>query len=917
MTSLYRHRQFDCDWGEIRTSDDFGVRVVDLARPPLRFWAAGDQAHPPAVLQNQSVRQVQALLRPVELLSELAEADNWQAMTRRSLLRLVAWFLITEDPQRRLDASEVASLAHQASLVRHVLSDPALTNVLIADEVGLGKTVEAGLIVRELLQQSGKLRVLYLAPARLVRNVDREFRQLGLGFRIWVAGADSDARLSDGRVIASIHRAVSSAHYEQFSQTRWDVIVVDECHHLSNYSKEGHSPLRKYRLVDELRTRLSPEGRLILLSGTPHQGHPYRFNNLLRLLQRPQESQEAVAGRVIYRTKEDVTDWHGQPLFPKRHVRSPLVIDLGERHRDWLRAIHEYFESDDGRDQADAGRRAATWRCAQALQWATSSIEAGLGYLVRQAVRAGCDLSLPNLTDALAALRPYRGGPPDELPGEVLARIAKEVRRQSYEADVDDIEETATEEDQEAEGWVPDLNRLSALLQQGVELLADNPDAKWTFLWEKVLADAGDEKVVLFAQPIETVTALSRYLERKTRQRPALIVGNQTDDDRKHEVESFWKDDGPRYLVSSRAGGEGINLQVARRLVHIDVPWNPMEMEQRVGRVHRFKSRRTILVDTLVTKNSREADVYEVARARLETIARQLGSPQRAEAIFARVMALVPPDELLQVMGRGPLSPLSEQDRSDIERLVTAGHERWSAFDQSYRNQQQKIRALDPGQATWSDIAWVAKRHLGATSADGYKVLRFVHRGDEVADASEVAEVLRVDGADRAVGDYGGMPITSASDEPATLLGLNTEPICSLLKRFAFAEQRTGAAHVRWPDNAPTPLGFGPAPFGLLFYAKQTLRLTGADPVETALSLHAYAVDLERCVALEPESRGRTVRILLEATVRQKPEDAAQLVVRLRELDLMLLHELRRPTATELESQVRHVAYPLLAAVVG
>lgn len=916
MTVLYRHQQYGGEWGLIRSSDDFGTKVVELARPSLRFWAAGEQSSPPPVIQNQSVRQVQGIARPTETLLQLDESDNWQAMTRRSLLRLFAWFLVAEDPQRRLDASEVASLAHQASLVQHVLSDPALQNVLIADEVGLGKTVEAGLIIRRLLEQTGKLRILYLAPARLVRNVEREFRQLGLGFRVWVSGSESDARLTDARVIASIHRAVSPAHYDEFSQTRWDVVVVDECHHLSNYSKEGHSPLRKYKLVDELRSRLSPDGRLILLSGTPHQGHPYRFANLLRLLQRPAESQESVAGRVIYRTKEDVTDWRGQPLFPKRDVRPPVVVDLGVRHRNWLQAIHEYFESDDGRDQSDAGQRAATWRCAQALQWATSSVEAGLGYLVRQAIRAGCDLSLPHLREALVALRPYRGGLADESPADVLARIAKEVRRQAREADIEDIED-GEDDDESVAGWVPDRQRLSALLQQGVALLVEDPDAKWNFLWERVLAHAGDEKVVLFAQPIETVTALSRYLERRTKQKPALIMGNQSDEDRKQEVDAFWRDDGPRYLISSRAGGEGLNLQVARRLVHIDVPWNPMEMEQRVGRVHRFKSRRTILVDTLVTKQSREEHVYQIAREKLNTIARDLGAPGRAEAIFARVMALVPPDELLQVMGRHPLSPLSKEDESDIERLITAGHERWSAFDQSYRDQQQRIRALDPGQATWADISWLARRHLSATPADGYKVLRFVHQDDEVVDASEPAEVLRVDGRDRAVGDYGGMPITGPDGAPASLLGLNTEPVCSLLRRFAFTEERAGAAYVRWPDTAPVPAGFGATPFGLLFYARQSLRLTGSAPVETGLSLHAYAVDLEHAISLEPDARARAVRSLLEATVRQKPEDAPQLVARLRDVESNVIDELRRPSPQELESQIRHVVYPLLAVVVA
>src|SRR5690606_16457671 len=142
--------------------------------------------------------------------------------------------------------------------------------------------------------------------------------------------------------------------------------------------------------------------------------------------------------------------------------------------RDWLKAIHEYFEADDGRDQNDAGRRAATWRCAQALQWATSSVEAGLGYLVRQAIRAGCDLPRPNLREALIALRPYRGGSAVESPLDMLGRIEKEIRRQLREADVEDIEEPGEDEEERA-GWVPDPERLSALLQQGVALLEADP----------------------------------------------------------------------------------------------------------------------------------------------------------------------------------------------------------------------------------------------------------------------------------------------------------------------------------------------------------------------------------------------------------------------------------------------------------
>src|SRR5207248_2147566 len=174
---------------------------------------------------------------------------------------------------------------------------------------------------------------------------------------------------------------------------------------------------------------------------------------------------------------------------------------------------------------------------------------------------------------------------------------------------------------------------LENLLVEGISLVREAGDEKWMLIQKALLDQAGTEKIVLFAQPIETVSALARYLERTTGHKPAIIIGGQSDAERTKEVEAFWRPDGPRYLVSSRAGGEGINLQVARRLIHIDVPWNPMDLEQRVGRVHRFGSRQTILVDTVVVKDSREADAYRIARQKLELITKTLVVRERSDAL--------------------------------------------------------------------------------------------------------------------------------------------------------------------------------------------------------------------------------------------------------------------------------------------
>lgn len=128
-----------------------------------------------------------------------------------------------------------------------------------------------------------------------------------------------------------------------------------------------------------------------------------------------------------------------------------------------------------------------------------------------------------------------------------------------------------------------------------------------------------------------------------------------------------------RQAISSRAGGEGINLQVARRLVHIDVPWNPMDMEQRVGRVHRFGSRQTVIVDTVVVKDSREADAYRIAREKLRLITSTIVERDRFKSVFSRVMCLLPQDELQSVLLNEPVTPFDAGDENRLSEMIQEG----------------------------------------------------------------------------------------------------------------------------------------------------------------------------------------------------------------------------------------------------
>lgn len=896
--------------GLIREVDDFGMISLQLAAPPARFFAGRPQGMPIRLGVDAARAERDPSLG--EALGIVPTDETTMGQSRRALGQLFAWFLLAEDPQRRLDAKPVSTLAHQASLVRHVLSQPNLRSVLIADEVGLGKTVEAGLIVKELWEADPRLRVLYLAPAGLVRNVHGELRRLGLPFRLWISGTERDARLSDAMVLASIHRAVHPTHFDAFVRdAQWDVLVVDECHHLSDWQKGGGKPTRKYKLVNDLRQRLGPQCRLILMSGTPHQGHPDRFENLLNLMTQGGETRAELAGRVIYRTKEDVRDWEGRPLFPKRDVRPPLIVDLGADHRAWLEQIYRIFEtrSDDDGSIGQAKRRALNWRCGQALQWATSSVEAGLGFLVRQALRAGWSLNTLSMRSAVTALRPYRLGAVDEPVEQLFDRIAREVGLQATDGDLEDIEEELDDAADLGE-WRPDRGLLSTAITDGVQLLATSGDARWEVLRTSILETVPGDKVVLFAQPIETVTALCSYLSRIEGRPPAMIVGGQKPEERAAQVEAFWRDDGPRFLVSSRAGGEGFNLQCARVLVHVDVPWNPMELEQRVGRIHRFMSRRTIQVHTIVVPDSREVDMYEVARAKLRGISQML-APDRFEELFARVMALVPPEELAGVLVRDALGPLNDRDQAELARLVAEGYSRWERFDREFSTAQRQLRAVPAGEARWTDLARFARDYVGASSVDGGTALRFRLDGDEVVEEPEQAAVLEIAGELFASEDYGSMPVT-VQGRRAAQLGLNLDVVVAALRQQGWPGSAPGVAYLRLADRL---VGLPPVPYGVLAYGRMNFSVEGDSYREVGTELRVFAVDSAgQRTELDGALKGRVVRALLDAQVKREPDaSATAIIAHLKVVDEQLEPVLKRPS----EMSMRHVVFPVAAAIVS
>ncbi|MBI3944332.1 MAG: DEAD/DEAH box helicase [Armatimonadetes bacterium] len=911
--------------------DDFGIPAYDVVGLPRRLFAGRDTP-PPLYETEVDPRRTQPWPSPATQLVQLAEGDTWLNMTMRSQGALAAWFLMAEDPQRRLDARRAATLTHQVSLVHHIITSPHLRRVLIADEVGLGKTIEAGLLIKQVLEEQPGCRVLYLSPARLVPNVVSEFREkLEMAPRSWVASTSvangnrgSDARLDQDRlVVVSIHRAIHSANTDVVARSApWDVVVVDECHHLSDWGPGGGKPNESYRLVENLVERLPPDGRLVLMSGTPHQGHQARFENILRLLLEPGESFAQVSGRVIYRIKDQIRDWRGKPLFPKRDVRPATIVRLGTAYDRWYQAVAALYETAPGGRTHTA--RASGWAKSQALQWVASSPQAGLGFLVRLAIRRlGWSPEHRSLASALRALRPYRNGDEDEPVEQLYQRLVRQIGLRSAPTRNRppdwDVQQWDDAEDADEETWRPDGDALALLLEQGVELIRSPAGSgKWEQV-ERLLNEADGGKVVLFAQPVETVTVVRRYLGQRFGGRVAVIVGNQTEEERRAEVASFWEKDGSRFLVSSRAGGEGINLHCAHRLIHLDVPWNPMELEQRVGRIHRFGSRRTVVVDTVVVAGTREADAYRVAREKLRAIASNL-DPERFEMLFSRVMSLVPPEELEAILGGAPPGPLSDSAIAEIGQLVKDGYEHWHQFDGQYRHQQEQIRALSPGTATWMDLSDYLVQFCGAKPAPDVGFQRFECEGDDVVAVDDAVPAILLGSTPYVCGDTAGMPISPVEGIQPRQLGLNLPEIAERMRRTVAPARPAGAAYLRLPSGVSLPHGMG-SPFGVLGFVRQTLQSLQGRHTERGTTLHLFLVPAqgEPCEAQEDE-RAVMVRSLVRAVRQREPlggRPEERLLQRLAITEAELWTQLRRPTEGDRSAGIRHAVWPIFAAIVS
>lgn len=433
---------------------------------------------------------------------------------------------------------------YQVETVRKVLRQ-FRGRVLLADEVGLGKTIEAGMALKEYVLRGMAERFLVLTPASLVGQWQEELAvKFGLECRTSydpLLRSDPDAFWASPRIVASIATARRKEHFDRVSAREWDVVVVDEAHHLKNRTT------RNYKLVDGLKKRF-----LLLLSATPVQNSLVELYNLLTLLK-----------PGIFRTEKEFREAHMTPGKP----RLPL-------HRDRMRDLMRDVMVRNTRSLVDVHlppRHATTLRVAGGE--AEQACYAALSALLRETHRStdgGHRLALHHLLTAA-------GSSPMAAAG-ALERFA---RRHG-----------------DAPAWTALAERYRALGlgAKGAALL-------------KLLERNPDEKKIVFVHHRDTLAHVADLL-RASGITHALFEGGMSGLEKDAAVAAFA---GPAtVLLSTESGGEGRNLQFANTLVNFDLPWNPMAIEQRIGRLHRIGQEREVFVFNLALPGTVEDEILRI-----------------------------------------------------------------------------------------------------------------------------------------------------------------------------------------------------------------------------------------------------------------------------------------------------------------
>lgn len=559
------------------------------------------------------------------------------------------------DPHFAVSVSQVDPLPHQLDAVyNRLLSQPSI-RYLIADDPGAGKTIMGGLLIKELKFRGLAEHILIVTPANLTDQWRREMHdKFGETFNV-INRATVNAAY--GRNIwEDTHQAICSIDFvarndeiqSQMRDTRWDLIVVDEAHKMAAY-KYGNKTktTARYELGAFLAERTD---HFLFLTATPHKGDPDNFALLLQLLDRDlyvtgdilAEASSRDENRIMCRRlKEDMKKFNGEPCFPTRHVET----------------LEYLLQGGDGGipDEAtelglyNAVTNYVTHHFQRAVSEGNRNVGLALTVLQRRlasslaAIRSSLERRLKRLKDLkkLGQLRKQMEQQ-GELP-EDLDDLDDMDERERWRLEDDLVERlTLAQNMAELDTEIEELQRLVALAKRTQREAVETKFEQLREVIGKHLAGT-KEKLLVFTEHKDTLDYLVSKLTdlgfRVTQIHGGMPLQSRIDAER----EFF---ESAQIMVATEAAGEGINLQFCALMMNWDMPWSPVRLEQRMGRIHRYKQEREVMIYNLVAKNTREGEVLGTLLRKLERMREALGS----DRVYDVIGDIIPTPKLDQLM---------------------------------------------------------------------------------------------------------------------------------------------------------------------------------------------------------------------------------------------------------------------------
>ena len=605
------------------------------------------------------------------------------------------------DPYVAISSSDIDPLPHQISAVYEYMLNRQPMRFLLADDPGAGKTIMAGLLIKELIIRGDLERCLIIAPGSLTEQWQDELKEkFDLQFDLLTRDLINSTGLSNpfnekSFLITRMDMLSRNDDLQEriLQSQEYDLVVIDESHRMS--AKYFGGEIRTTRRY-ELGKRIGNHSRnLLLMTATPHNGIEDDFQLFMSLL-----DEDRFAGMqrdAVHRSdptdlmrrlvKEDLYTFEGKKLFPERKSYT-AEYELTKNEKILYERVTEYVREEMNRaernvEQEGGGRRRVNVgfalmtlqrRLASSPFAIFKSIERRREKLTSRLKQEKLLLEGRTALDTLQINPNIRNINELEIEDIYEDGDANEIEEQENEF-LDNATTAQTLAELEIE--IETLNQLSILSKKVVH--ADN-DAKWNEL-DKILNDplmvdenGSQRKLVIFTEFKDTLFDLSKKIRNRLGRDEAVVEihGSVPRDKRRQVVNAFMNNPEVDILLANDAAGEGVNLQRAHLMVNYDLPWNPNRLEQRFGRIHRIGQKEVCHLWNLLAKDTREGDVYIQLLQKLENARESLGD--RVFDVLGKLFSGKSLRDFLVDAIRYNNDPKVKEKLESIDKTITSEH---------------------------------------------------------------------------------------------------------------------------------------------------------------------------------------------------------------------------------------------------